>query len=65
VGNKDTMLPTRVVDAILAIEIYPAASKRVVVEFLAQYKPIPHVPEINKPKTTMNYSLSLKCATND
>jgi hypothetical protein len=60
VGNKDTMDPTSVVDAILAIEIYPAASRRVVVEFLAQYNPIPHVPEISKPKTIMKLFILIK-----
>lgn len=49
-GNKDTIEPTSVVDAILAMEIYPADKSNVVSVSLAQYNPIPHVPEINKPK---------------
>ena len=38
----------------LAIEMYPADSSKVVNVSLAQYNPIPHVPEINKPTTRIN-----------
>lgn len=46
----------------LAIEIYPAANKSVVVESLAQYNPIPHDPDIIKPNTVIKY-MPLKYVT--
>lgn len=51
VGNSETIDPTRVVDEILAIEMYPADSSRIVVVSWAQYSEIPQEPEIIRPKT--------------
>lgn len=51
VGNSETIDPTRVVDEILAIEMYPADSSRIVVVSWAQYNEIPQEPEIIRPKT--------------
>lgn len=50
-GNIETTDPTRVVDEMLEIEMYPADKRRVAVESFAQYNDIPHVPAIIKPKT--------------
>lgn len=53
VGKRETTEEMSVVDETLASEMYPAASKSVETASFAQYNPIAHVPEINKPKTEM------------
>lgn len=51
VGKRETTDPTSVVDAMLAIDMYPADKSKVDNESLAQYNPIPHEPAISKPIT--------------
>lgn len=62
VGKRETTDEIRVVDDTLANDIYPAARKSVAIESRAQYNPIAHVPEINKPNTEKASSIVIRLA---
>ena len=62
VGNRETTEEMSVVEATLASEMYPAARSNVETASFAQYNPIAHMPEINKPKTTLKWKHLKPCS---